>query len=45
MRDLQASEVRVGIENGPWEGVAFHHIESGVGESVGRETVVGNGST
>lgn len=35
----------MGVENGLGESAAFHHIESGVEEAVGRETLVGKGST
>jgi len=45
MRDSWALEVTVGVEDSPWEGAASHHIESGVGEAVGRETPSGKGLT
>jgi len=35
----------VEVENGPGESAAFHRIESGAEEAVGRETLVGKGST
>jgi len=34
----------VGVGSSPLEGAAFHYVEPGVGEAVGREMLVGNGS-